>query len=137
MPEGREPTEAEVRAYLEQLRAAPVEAVVAEVAEALLSAVQVKLGRPDGRLLIDAAAALASALEGRIDAALHGQIAAALAQLRLAQVELEGGQGVAAEEGGSGPGASGTDGTDVPPAPPAPGPPGAGSAASRLWVPGR
>lgn len=143
MPEGREPTEDEVRAYLEQLRAAPVEVVVAEVAEALLSAVQVKLGRPDGRVLIDAAAALAAALEGRIDADLHGRIGAALAQLRLAQVELESGRSAGGMPGAEGvPTADGGASSEAPPPPPAGARPGSSgpsdrSTASRLWVPGR
>ena len=54
----REPTEEEIRAYLSQLREAPVDQVLAEVVNALLNAAQVKLGRRDGRLLIDTVAAV-------------------------------------------------------------------------------
>ena len=142
-PGGDAASEAEVRAYLERLRGAPVEDVIAELASMLVTAAQVKLGRPDGRLLLDVLGAVTTALEGRIDPALTGQLAEALAQLRLAQVQAEGAAGgptvpmdpvAPAAAGGTPSSAS----RPAPAAPPATGP-GAGqgpSQRSRLWVPG-
>jgi hypothetical protein len=139
--EGPEPTEEEVRAYLAQLRAAPVDQVVAEVASALLNAAQVKLGRRDGRLLIDLAAGLAAQTRGRLPEELTGQLEQVVAQLQLHQVEAEREVVAAREQGHEEPGdlpagAAPRGGAEPPAAPPPPaeGPP---SAASRLWVPGR
>jgi hypothetical protein len=156
----REPTEEEVRAYLGQLRAAPVDQVVAEVASALLNAAQVKLGRKDGRLLLDLVADLADRTRPHLPEELTSQVDEALTQLRLAQVEAERevaaaaaqghaepddlgapatGGGAAAETGGPGPDRDATE-EGQPTPPPAqqqpPQQPG-GGAASRLWVPGR
>ncbi|MFA9429110.1 hypothetical protein [Egicoccus sp. AB-alg2] len=149
---GQEPSEEEVRAYLGQLRAAPVEQVVAEVASALLNAAQVKLGRQDGRLLLDMVAVLADQGRARLPKELTDQVDQALTQLRMAQVEAErevaqaGAQGHV-EEGDLPAGAAGADtdaqasgGAPQQPAPQQPSPqPGQqqSSAASRLWVPGR
>jgi hypothetical protein len=151
-----EPTEEEVRAYLGQLRAAPVDQVVAEVASALLNAAQVKLGRRDGRLLLDLAADLAERTRGVLPDELTGQVDQALTQLRLAQVEAEKEVAAAAQQGhvepddlGGGPGAAaaptppadaGTgdqSGSPATPPPPRQDPPSGGGAGSRLWVPGR
>ncbi|MEX0831378.1 MAG: hypothetical protein WD007_02140 [Nitriliruptoraceae bacterium] len=84
-----EPTEAEIRAYLEQLRNAEVDQVVAEVATALINAAQVKLGRSDARLLLDLVAVVADQVRGRVPDELTGQLDEALTQLRLAQVDAE------------------------------------------------
>jgi hypothetical protein len=157
----REPTEEEVRAYLGQLRAAPVDQVVAEVASALLNAAQVKLGRKDGRLLLDLVADVADRTRPHLPEELTSQVDEALTQLRLAQVEAEREVATAAQQGHvepddlGGPGAGGGDeptadtagGTDAatgagegrptpPPTPQQPSQPG-GAAGSRLWVPGR
>lgn len=152
---GQQPSEEEVRAYLSQLRSAPADQVLAEVLSSLLNAAQVKLGRRDARLLIDVTAAAVDAGRDRLPAELSRQVDQALSQLRLAQVEAE--QEVAkqgreepsdlsAAQAGDDTGAA-TAG-DQPPAgsqpagetgasrsEPAPGAPG--SAASRLWIPGR
>jgi hypothetical protein len=139
---------------LGQMRQAPIEQIVAEIANVLLQAIQVKLGRPDARVLIDVVAGLTQATEGRIEPALHGQLAKAVTQLRLAQVETEGQAGAGAgvtptavpggpTAGGPGPGGAAPGPAPVPPTPPsgapagAPGAPGAPGGASRLWVPGR
>jgi hypothetical protein len=156
----REPTEEEVRAYLGQLRAAPVDQVVAEVASALLNAAQVKLGRKDGRLLLDLVADVADRTRPHLPEELTSQVDEALTQLRLAQVEAEREVAAAAQQGhvepddlgareagGGEPGADqGADadaatGADTgqptpPPTPQQPPQPG-GGAGSRLWVPGR
>jgi hypothetical protein len=159
----REPTEEEVRAYLGQLRAAPVDQVVAEVASALLNAAQVKLGRKDGRLLLDLVADLADRTRPHLPEELTSQVDEALTQLRLAQVEAErevaaaaaqghaepddlgapaagGGADAAAGTGGdAGPDRDATDEGQPTPTPAQQQPPQqpGGGAASRLWVPGR
>jgi hypothetical protein len=131
-----QPSEEEVREYLTQLRGAPVEQVVAEVASALLNAAQVKLGRNDGRLLIDLTGALTEGARKALPEEVTKQLDDALSQLRLAQVEAE--QQVAAS--------SETEDNDVSRAAAdqaAEGAAGQGqasgspsSAASRLWTPG-
>lgn len=141
-PGGAEPDEQEVRAYLERLRSAPVEEVLAELLSILLSAAQVKLGRSDARLLLDALGAIAEVTDGRIDRGLHEQVTSALSQLRLAQVEAErqlGAQvGEEAATGAAGatgvPGAAGPEGSPSEAAQSAP--PSTPSGRSRLWVPG-
>lgn len=133
------PTEAEMQQMLAQMREAPAEQVLVEVINALLQASQVKLGRPDARILIDAVAAMAEAVQGRADASLLDQVGQAVSQLRLAQVEAEGADGAEQPTGEDGPPAP----ADTPPAgggpaaPPAEAPPAAGGQPSRLWVPGR
>jgi hypothetical protein len=131
------PSEAELEQMLLQMREAPAEQVLVEVVNVLLQAAQVKLGRPDARLLIDTVAAVAQAAAGRADAALLGQVGEAVTQLRLAQVEAEGSAPATAGTPGPAP-ASGAGPSAppsaVPPSATAPEPPSAGS---RLWVPGR
>jgi hypothetical protein len=128
------PSEAELEQMLVQMREAPAEQVLVEVVNVLLQAAQVKLGRPDARLLIDAVAAVADAAAGRADAALLGQVGQAVAQLRMAQVEAEGGQ--AAPMSPQAPSAA--QAPQAAPAQAAPGQPGEpGAGRSRLWVPGR
>jgi hypothetical protein len=146
------PNEAELRAMVAEMRQAPAEQVVVEVVNVLLQAVQVKLGRPDARLLIDIAAAVADTATGRLDASLVDQVQRALAQLRLAQVEAEApgsaapdGPAVAAGEDpppGSVPATPGGDGSRSARAmtggtPSAVGADPRQAGASRLWVPGR
>jgi len=137
------PSEAEMQQMLVQMREAPAEQVLVEVINALLQAVQVKLGRPDARLLLDAVAAMADSARGRADAKLVDQVTAAVAQLRLAQVEAEGGPVVGAAGDPAAatgmqsrpPGGAPTGSSAGPPAAGSPGDPSGGG--SRLWVPGR
>jgi hypothetical protein len=137
------PSEAEVRAMLAEMREAPAEQVLAEVANVLLQAAQVKLGRPDARVLIDAVAAVAAAAEGRVQAELTAQVMQAVTQLRLAQVEAERELGIAPPAAPTAPTATGGAGGPSAASPPPGATPGAapGQAgqrpASRLWVPGR
>jgi hypothetical protein len=86
-PDG--PSEEEVRQYLAQMRGAPVDQVLVEVVQGLLNAAQVKLGRNDARLLIDACAAINDTVRGQVTDELTSQVDQALSQLRLAQVEAE------------------------------------------------
>ena len=150
----QQPSEEEIRAYLSQLREAPVDQVLAEVANALLNAAQVKVGRRDGRLLIDGLAAMTDAVRGHAAEELTTQLDEALTQLRMAQVEGEQQVAKAAASGeaeagdlASEPGeaagtaapADGGEQADQQPqqAPPQQQPSQGGNAASRLWVPGR
>jgi hypothetical protein len=145
---GDEPTEEEVRAYISQLRGAPVDQVIAEVSSALINAAQVKLGRKDGRLLLDVVGAVTEQLRGQVDDELPRQLDDVLAKLRMAQVEAE---KEVAQQGEAEPNDLGSTPTapgDAPAgqAPPAQAPgqapgtpsadPSGGGAASRLWTPG-
>lgn len=142
------PSEEEVRQYLAQMRSAPADQVLAEVVQGLLNAAQVKLGRNDARLLLDATAAMADAVRGRVDEQLLGQVDQALSQLRLAQVEAE---REVASSGQDEPNDTGAEGGTAPPSDPSGGtpapdpsvgqppqtPPQQPSQASKLWIPGQ
>lgn len=144
---GEQPSEEEVRAYLGQLRGAPAEQVVAEVVSALLNAAQVKLGRRDGRLLLDLAIGVIEGARAHLSTELVQQVDQVLAQLQTAQVEAEGEVSAAAAQGHREPNdldsgdaapatqedAAGDEPTSSSP-PPRQDPPSPGS---RLWVPGR
>ena len=137
---GDEPTEEEVRAYISQLRGAPVDQVIAEVSSALINAAQVKLGRKDGRLLLDVVGAVTEQLRGKVDDELPRQLDDVLAKLRMAQVEAEKEVAQQAQEEPNDLGSTPTAPSETPPAQ-APGTPAAGTsdgggAASRLWTPG-
>jgi hypothetical protein len=147
---GQQPSEEEVRAYLGQLRGAPAEQVVAEVASALLNAAQVKLGRKDGRLLLDLAAGVVDGAREHLSPDLVEQVDQVVAQLRVAQVDAEREVAEAASQGHqepndlgappeAGEGETPAAGQEPPASPPPAGPPPAGppSQGSRLWVPGR
>lgn len=134
-----QPSEEEVRAYLGQLRGAPVDQILAEVLSSLLNAAQVKLGRDDARVLLDGSAALVEAVREDLPAELTSQLDELFTQLRTAQVQAE--QEVAAqpEDEAGDVGAAGDE-----PAAPGSQPDqstqqsSSGSdPASRLWVPGR
>ncbi len=79
----------ELRAYLAQLRRADVAEVIAQAFSILASGAEVKLGRRDGRLLIDAASALAEAVGPQLDRQLADQLNQAITQLRVGQVDAE------------------------------------------------
>lgn len=136
-----EPSQEEVRAYLSQLRETPVEQVVAEVLSALLNAAQVKLGRSDGRLLLDLSATVIEQGRDQLPEELTGQVDEVLSQLRVAQVDAEKEFAAAGQD----PAAGGADAPTPPQSPsqppvqaPSPAPSDGGSdPSSRLWVPGR
>ena len=140
MPGGgeQEPSEEEIRAYLGQLRAAPVGQVIAEVSSALVNAAQVKLGRQDARVLLDAVAALNDATRGRVEQELTSQLDDVLSKLRLAQVEGEREVAAAAAQGHDEPGDVASDGPTAPAddvgGTPPPGP--STGTNKRLWTPG-
>jgi hypothetical protein len=138
---GGQPSEEELREYVERLRTAPVDQVLAEVSSALLNAAQVKLGRRDGRLLLDTVAAVTETVRGRVTEDLTGQLDQALTQLRLAQVDAEKQVAAAGMDGHREEGDVEESGSDAPPAahrpaPPTPEPPAGGAGGSRLWTPG-
>jgi hypothetical protein len=138
--EGGEPSEEEIRAYLGQLRSAPVDQVLAEVSSALVNAAQVKLGRQDARLLLDVVAAVSETVKGRVGDELPKQLDDVLAKLRLAQVEGEREVAAASEQGHEEPddlAADETSGQAAPPPPSTGGPATGGPGTSRLWTPGR
>ena len=133
-------TEEELQAYMAQLREAPLDDVVAQTIQLLLNAAQVKLGRPDGRTLIDIVAAIRDTAADQLDQRLVQELDSALSQLRLAQVEAEGGKEGAGE-------ATQEERADTPdvatpqdvrgtPRPDG-GSAGGGSGSSRLWTPGQ
>jgi hypothetical protein len=128
------PSEEELRAYLESLRAAqPVEVVVQSFG-ILATASEVKLGRDDARVLIDAMAALVDATETHISPEIVSRMRQTVSQLQMAQVQAEReGAAESSTEGG------GPSGETPPQAPPASddGQAGQESPASRLWIPGR
>lgn len=149
-----QPSEEEVRAYLGQLRAAPADQVLAEVLSGLLNAAQVKVGRRDARVLLDATATLITQVRPVLPQELLSQLDEVVTQLRMAQVQAEPEVAAAAKQGqvepndiGAEHAPAGTTGGAEGSGEPSPGPQaggttppdqGAGSgAASRLWVPGR
>jgi hypothetical protein len=87
--QGPQPTEEEMRAYLQELRDTPVAQVLTEVLSVLLNAAQVKLGRNDGRLVLDTVALLNDTTAAALPEEIVTQVRGVLAQLRIAQVEAE------------------------------------------------
>ncbi len=139
----REPTEEEMRALAGQLRHADVAEIVAQAFSMLAQGAQFKLGRRDGRMLIDLAATVAETAGDRVDPRLRQQMDQALSQLQMAQVDAEkqldqlraegklpeDEEGDLPAEGGPAQPQQAAEPQDEPEQGP--------SAASRLWVPGR
>jgi hypothetical protein len=126
----------QARAFVEQLRSAPAEEIIAEVLSTLLTAAEVKLGRRDARLFIDLCAAVTDHAGQYLSDELGKQVGTVLGQLRLGQVSAESQRAGDAE--------SEPNDLSRAPAPPATGAQGAQtsgpatpSPSSRLWVPGR
>ena len=145
-----QPSQEEMRAYLEQLRAADPVGLMAEAFNLLATGAQVKLGRPDARVLIDAMAGMVHAAGARIPGEISKQMNEGIAQLQMAQVQAEketGGEGddestSDAEDGGEQPGGGGPQPGPGGPGGQPGGPGGAGGPGGqkmtdRLWVPGR
>jgi hypothetical protein len=141
----QQPSEEEVRAYLAQLRQAPAEQVIAEVLSGLLNAAQVKVGRKDGRLLLDLSAGVVDGAREHLSDELTDQVDEVLGQLRMAQVEGEREVANAAEQGQQEPNDLGAEeqaapqtgqgAADAPP-PASPPPSQQQPGGSRLWTPG-
>jgi hypothetical protein len=128
-------SEEEAREYVQKLRATPVEHVASEVLFGVLNAAQTKIGRRDGRLLIDLSAVILEHVRQHVPGELATQVDQILGQLRLGQVQAE--KDLAA--------AGKTEPGDLEqmPSPPAPttAPPPASApqqpSTSKLWIPGR
>lgn len=150
-PVGDRPSDDDIRAYVQQLRAAPADQVVSEVLFSLLNAAQAKLGRRDARLLIDISTAVLDHVRGYVPAELTGQVDQVLGQLRFGQVEAEGSVAAGAEpepnDLAEAPSAraAGASPSDASGSASAPGPATASRPATappaepppKLWVPGR
>ncbi|CAN5298548.1 hypothetical protein BH20ACT8_BH20ACT8_11650 [soil metagenome] len=139
-----QPTEEELQAYLGQLREADVAQVVVQAYQVLGTGAEVKLGRADARLLIDAMDAFVVTLDGRAPGELVEQMRAGVRQLQTAQVEAE--RDGAQEQGAGRPGGE-QDDRGAPPStgppsapqaqPPTPSPASEPPQTKRLWVPGQ
>src|SRR5687768_17627724 len=84
-----QPSQEEMRAYLEQLREADAAGLLAEAFNLLATGAQVKLGRPDARALIDGLAGLVQAAQSALPQQLLAQMQQGIAQLQTAQVQAE------------------------------------------------
>lgn len=128
----QQPTEQEIRQYLSQLRGTPVAQVVSEILFGLLNAAQAKLGRNDGRLMIDLSGLVLDHARRYLPSDQATQLNQLLSQLRIGQVQAE--KEVAAKGE-----AEPNDLADAPPPPTAtpPAAPQQQRPASKLWVPGQ
>ena len=135
----QQPSQEEMRAYLEQLREADAAGLVAEAFNLLATGAQVKLGRPDARVLIDALAAMVEASSVTMPEQITEQMKQGIAQLQMAQVEAE--RDMAAEQSQESPSAGESAEEPTTSSPGAGAQPGAADAnqrmTDRLWVPGR
>lgn len=145
-PRADGPTEEELQAYLESMRAAqPVEIIVQSFG-ILATAAEVKLGRSDARVLIDGMAALLDATADRMPSEIVPRMRETVVQLQMAQVQAERDSAGAEGEGSAGqedaqPSAAQAGGAQPDGQQPLGGPqdqrPAAESPASKLWIPGR
>lgn len=133
------PSEEELRAYLESMRAAqPVEIVVQSFG-ILATAAEVKLGLGDARVLIDGMAALVDATAPQIPSEILRRMRETVSQLQMAQVQAEREAGQPAGAGDAS-GAAGSQPAAQQPSAQQPSgaqEPEAESVTSRLWIPGR
>jgi hypothetical protein len=121
------PSEEELRAYLESLRAAqPVEILVQSFG-ILATASEVKIGQPDARVLIDGMAALLEATAGHMPSDIVTRMRQTVSQLQMAQVQVE------REAAGSAPGGQEQQASQ----PEGPAEQATESPSSKLWIPGR
>jgi hypothetical protein len=124
----RQPSEEELRAYLEQLRGADAAGIIAQVYEMLGTTAEVKLGRPDARTLIDTMIAVVDAAGDALPDDLAQRMRQGIAQLQTGQVQAER-EAAGPQTGQEAPAAEGT-------AQAAP-PPGDKRMTDRLWIPGQ
>lgn len=136
------PSEEELRAYLESLRAAQPVEVIVQAFGVLATAAEVKLGMDDARILIDGMGGLIEAVGQRLPETIVERMTSTVSQLQMAQVQAErqAGQSETGQdaEAVTAPPADG-DPQPAGRADPAarPGAPAQESTASRLWIPGR
>jgi hypothetical protein len=127
------PTEEEMRAYLESMRAAqPVEIIVQSFG-ILATAAEVKLGQRDARVLIDGMEALLNATAGNMPGEIVDRMRQTVHQLQLGQVQAERAGAGDARTAGEAPAADRAD-QQAPPGQPQQ---QHSDPASRLWIPGR
>ncbi|MEX0658807.1 MAG: hypothetical protein WD080_06700, partial [Egibacteraceae bacterium] len=140
--QGDQPTQEEMEAYLAQLREAEPAELVAQAYTMLGTGAEVKLGRPDARVLIDAMGALTEAVAGGVAEDLTTRMRNGVVQLQTAQVQAEreaGGEAPAPAAPGS-PSSHAPGGTPPTASEPSRQPPGQSQGqkpADRLWIPGR
>ena len=82
-------SEEELRQYVAELREAPAAELVAQAFTMIGAWAEAKLGRPDARTLIDALSGLVQGAESGLDADLVKQMREGVAQLQMAQVQVE------------------------------------------------
>jgi hypothetical protein len=126
----QQPTEQEIREYLSRLRTAPAGQVVPEILYGLLNAAQAKLGRRDGRLMIDLSGLVLDHARPHLPAAEVTQLDQLLAQLRISQVRAENELATKGE-------AEPNDLSEMPTPPQTTQPAAQQPPAPKLWVPGR
>lgn len=141
-----EPTQEELQAYFEQLRDADPGEVVAQAYTMLGTGAEVKIGRADARVLIDAMAAMTEAVADTIETELATRMRNGVVQLQNAQVQAERqAAGDQADLGGEPTSQPQPRPAASPPGPAPSGPADQGateqgkeqSASDRLWIPGR
>lgn len=148
-----QPSEEEIRAYLEQIREADPAAIVVQAYRMLGEGAEVKLGRSDARVLIDCMAAIAETAQASVAEELVEQMRQGVQQLQTAQVQAEREQGgeagqPAGEQAAQQPGSQGAQPPPQGPGTAAPGQAPAGGQpryseptdpkpSDRLWIPGR
>lgn len=137
-PNDQQPTEEELRAYFEQLRAAPVHDLLLQAFSVLGTGAEVKLGQRDARVLIDCMEALVTVGGAALEESAE-QLSQAVAQLKMAQVQAERqmaaqdaqGSGEEAQHAGSGQAGFGQGQA------PQPSPDAGQRQTDKLWIPGR
>jgi hypothetical protein len=137
-----EPTEEEIRAYLQQVREADPAAIVVQAYRMLGEGAELKLGRADARVLIDALAAVAEATAVSLPAELVEQMRDGVRQLQSAQVQAEREQGEPAATAAPPPAAAQPAAAGAPGSAPMTGTPRTSEptdpkVTDRLWIPGR
>jgi hypothetical protein len=88
-PAGTGTPERDADQFVQRLRSAPAEDIMAELFSTLLSTAQVKLGRRDARLFIDLCFQAVEYTGPHLPEELSKQVESALGHLRLAQVSAE------------------------------------------------
>lgn len=140
--QGEQPSDEDVQAYVEQLRGAEPQDIIAQAYTMLGTGAEVKLGREDARVLIDAMEAITSAAEQRLSGDLPERMRNGVVQLQTAQVQAERQQAGEAEGAGQAEQGQQAGGPQAPGQGQQGAPQGqegdqGKSAAERLWIPGR
>lgn len=122
------PSEEELRAYLESLRAAQPVEILVQAFGILATASEVKLGLPDARVLIDGMTALLDATQQHMPPEIVSRMRETVSQLQMAQVQAERETATGAPTDQQAEPSTQSDGSaDQSKRPPS----------SRLWIPGR